>query len=106
MRATAIFFFARVTRRHGRLRDQEGSRDIGRGHPAHQPEGQRHPPVGAERRVAAGEDQPQPVVREVFGLAVLGVDGYLFRFSLQACSFGPSTTASDGPAGFDTALRK
>ena len=37
-------------------------RDLGRGEPAEQPERERHPGGGAERRVAAGEDEPQPVV--------------------------------------------
>ena len=47
---------------HRRLADQEGARDLGRGQPAQQPQGQRDLRLDGERRVAAGEDQPQPVV--------------------------------------------
>jgi hypothetical protein len=47
---------------HGRLGHQEGAGDLGRGEPAQQPQRQGHLGAGAERRVAAGEDQAQPVV--------------------------------------------
>ena len=47
---------------HGRLGHQEGAGDLGGGEPAQQPQGQRHLGPGAEGGVAAGEDQPQPVV--------------------------------------------
>ena len=47
---------------HGRLGHQEGAGDLGGGEPAQQPQGQRDLGAGGERRVAAGEDQAQPVV--------------------------------------------
>ncbi len=43
---------------HGRFRHQERVRDLGRGEPAEQPERERDPRGGAERRVAAGEHEP------------------------------------------------
>ncbi len=42
---------------HGRLVDQKGAGDLGGGQPAEQPEGERHPRLGVESRVAAGEDE-------------------------------------------------
>ena len=62
---------------HGRFRHQEGARDLGRGEPAEQPERQRHLGGRAERRVAAGEDEPQPVVAH---------RALLHRLVLAACS--------------------
>ena len=51
-------------RRHRRLRHHEGAGDLRRGQAAEQPERQRDPRLGGERRVAAGEQQPQPLVRD------------------------------------------
>ena len=66
MRATAIFFFARVIRAAiVRLADQEGAGHLGRGQAAHQPQRERHLRRPVERGVAAGHDQPQPVVRDL-----------------------------------------
>ncbi len=48
--------------RHGGLRQQERPRDLGRGQPAHDPQGQRDLRGLRERRMAAGEDQLQPLV--------------------------------------------
>ena len=42
--------------------DQERPGDLVGGQPAEQPQGQRHPGLGGEHRVAGGEDQPQQVV--------------------------------------------
>ena len=50
---------------HGRLRDQERAGDLRGGQPGQCAQGQRHPGVQRERRMAAGEDQPQPVVGEL-----------------------------------------
>jgi hypothetical protein len=48
--------------RHGRLAHQERTGDLGGGQPAHHPQGQRDLRLPGERRVAAGEDQPQPLL--------------------------------------------
>jgi hypothetical protein len=55
---------------HGRLAGQERVRDLGGSQPAQQPQSERDPRVHGERGVAAGEDQPQPVI----GDRVLGTD--------------------------------
>ena len=47
---------------HGRLGDEEGPGDLGRGQAAQGPQGQRHPGFEGQRRVAAGEHQPEAVV--------------------------------------------
>ncbi len=47
---------------HGGLGHEEGPGDLRRREPSEQPERERHLGAGAERRVAAGEDQAQPVV--------------------------------------------
>ena len=56
--------------RHRRLAHQEGPGDLCRGQPAEQAEGERHLRVRRERRVAAGEDQAEPVVHRRTGRAV------------------------------------
>ena len=48
--------------RHRRLGDEEGPRDVRRRDAADQPQRQGDLRLGRERRMAAGEDQPQPVV--------------------------------------------
>ena len=48
-----------------RLRDEEGPGDLGRRQAAERPQGQRHATVQRQRRVAAGEDQPESVVGDV-----------------------------------------
>ena len=45
-----------------RLAGQERARHLGRREPAERAQRQRHARLGGERRVAAGEEQPQPVV--------------------------------------------
>ncbi len=50
--------------RQGRLRHQEHSRDLGRGQAAKGPKGQCHTGLDVQRRKAAREDEPQPVVPE------------------------------------------
>ena len=47
---------------HGRLRDEEGARDLGRAETAEGTQGERDARLGRQRRMAAGEDQPKPVV--------------------------------------------
>ena len=47
---------------HRRLGHEEGAGDLGRGEAAEGAQGERDPGLEGERRVAAGEDQPQPVV--------------------------------------------
>ena len=60
---------------HRRLVDEEGAGDLGHREPAEQPEGEGHLGVAGERRVAAGEDQPEPLVGD--GAHGVGVDGVL-----------------------------
>ena len=48
--------------RHGGLGHEERVRDLGCRQAAQQPQRQRHLRLGRERRVTAGEDQPQPLV--------------------------------------------
>ena len=50
--------------------DQERRRDLGDGEPAEQPQGECHPGLGRQRRMAAGEDQPEPVVLDGAGRLV------------------------------------
>ena len=47
---------------HGGLLHQEGAGDLGHGQAADHAQRQRHAGLHRERRVAAGEDQPEPVV--------------------------------------------
>jgi hypothetical protein len=47
---------------HGTLGHQEGAGDLGHGQPAEHAQRQRHAGFHRQRRVAAGEDQPQAVV--------------------------------------------
>ena len=53
--------------RHRGLGDEERLRDLGHGQPAEQAQGERHPCLRGERRVATGEDQPEPVVLDDAG---------------------------------------
>ena len=46
----------------GRLGDEKGARDLGRGQPTERPQRERDPCVHRESRVAAREDEPQSVV--------------------------------------------
>src|SRR5579859_5738030 len=57
--------------REGRLGDDERLRDLGRRQAADEAECQGNLRVGGERRVAAGEDQLEPLVRD-YALLVLG----------------------------------
>ena len=57
-------------RRHGRLTDQEGPGHLGGAQAAHQAERQGHLRGQRQRRVAAGEDEPQPVVADLVGLVL------------------------------------
>ena len=61
---------------HRRLRHEKRPGDLGRLEPADQTQGQSDLRTGRERRVAAGEDQPELIVGH--GLAI-GVDRLLFR---------------------------
>jgi hypothetical protein len=47
---------------HGRLGHKERASDLAGRHPAERPQCERHPRRHLQRWVAAGEDQPQPVV--------------------------------------------
>jgi hypothetical protein len=56
---------------HRRLGDQEGAGDLRGLQAADEPQGQPHPRLEGERRVAAGEDQRQAVVGDGHGVVVL-----------------------------------
>ena len=93
--------------RHGRLRDEEGMRDLRRGEPAQQPQGQRDLGGLRERRVTAGEYQAQPVVahgallgRFVAGVqqGSLGLPVLTGRLPAEAVD-GPVAGGGDDPAG-------
>ena len=62
--------------RHGRGRHQERARDLLGGEAAQRAQGERDLRLGGERRVTAGEDQPQPLVghRALLAVAHLGLD--------------------------------
>jgi hypothetical protein len=47
---------------HGRLGDQEGAGDLAGGQASERAQRERHTRLHLQRRVAAGEDQPQPIV--------------------------------------------
>jgi hypothetical protein len=59
---------ARQALAHRRLGHAERARDVGRPEPAEQPQRERHLRRRAEGRVAAGEDQPQPLVADHAGV--------------------------------------
>ena len=84
--------------RHGRRGHQIGAGDFLGGEVAHFPQGQRHPGVGGQRRVAAGEDQPQAVIFQLFFLA--GRRHVLFQapgdLLLGGVEAGPSAQGVDG----------
>jgi hypothetical protein len=61
MHAALILAFARVIAAHGTLGHQEGAGDLGHGQTADHAQRQRHAGFHCQRRVAAGEDQPQAV---------------------------------------------
>ena len=58
---------------HRRLRDQERARDLAGREPAERAQRQRHPRRQIERRMAAGEDQPQAVIDDRALLVLVGV---------------------------------
>ena len=62
---------------HGGLRHQEGTGDLGRGQPREAAQGEGDSRLDGERRVAAGEDQTQPIVGDatVVRLLVTGIGG-------------------------------
>ena len=54
----------------GRLRQEEGARDLAGGQPADEAQGQRHLALRGQRGMAAGEDQPEAVVSD--GARIVG----------------------------------
>ena len=94
--------------RHGRLGDQEGPRDLGRGQAAQQAQRQRHLGGRGQRRVTAGEDEAEPVVAHrslrLLGLVAgmqqggLGVPVGAGRLPAQPVD-GPVAGGGDDPAG-------
>ena len=75
MRGGDLLLGAGDPRGHGGLRHQERAGHLGRGQPAHQPQGEGDLSLARQGLVAAGEDQPQPVV---VTQAVLGSGYRLF----------------------------
>ncbi len=78
---------------HRALRGEEGPRDLGRRQPAERPQSERHPRFDRQRRVAGGEDQPQPVVGELLGLdhgRLRLVGGWTFQRLDQPALLGES----------------
>ena len=93
---------------HRRLGHEEGARDLRRREAAEQAQGQRDLRLARQRRVAAGEDEPQPVVahgsllsrarpaaREQQRLGLPCVPGGLPAQPVD----GPATCGGDDPAG-------
>lgn len=70
-----LAFGADETLRHGRFGHQERPGHLRGGQPAQQPQGERHPDLGGQSRVAAGEDQAQPVVRHDVPLSRIVLGG-------------------------------
>ena len=69
---------------HGRLRDQEGARDLAGAQAAERAQCERHARRQVQRRVTAGEDQPQPIVDD----HALVVHGRLLGLGEQARQLG------------------
>ena len=89
---------------HGRLGDQERAGDLAGRHAAERAQRERHSRGHLQRRVAAGEDEPQPVVHDralvIHGwLRVLGVQARQLGQALGAIGHRPvSAQAIDRPA--------
>ena len=64
---------------HGGLADEEGAGHLGGGQPAHQPQRQGDLRRAVQRRVAAGDHQPQPVVGVAVRAVVARVGGHRLR---------------------------
>jgi hypothetical protein len=82
---------------HGRLGDQEGAGDLGRGQAAERPQGQRHLRFGVERRMAAGEDELQALVGE--GALVVHDVLHRLRHLQQPGLLGQRAVAADAVDG-------
>nr|WP_240197035.1 hypothetical protein [Nonomuraea lactucae] len=76
----------------GGLLDQEGAGDLGHGQTADHAQRQRHPGLDPQRRVTAGEDQPEPVVGD--GAGRLG----------GSSSYGPYVSEAERRAALPTWL--
>jgi hypothetical protein len=79
---------------HGRLGDQEGAGDLPGGQAPERAQRERHPRRHLQRRVAAGEDQPQPVVDDRAlvihrRLLVLGVQAHQLGKAVGAVGHRP-----------------
>jgi hypothetical protein len=55
---------------HGRLGHQQRPGDLGRGQPGQRPQRERDPRLERQRRVAAGEDEPEPVIADAAAITV------------------------------------
>src|SRR5688572_22141948 len=83
--------------RHRRLRHEERVRDLGGGQAAEQAQRQRHLGGRGERRVAAGEDQSQPVVAHGTLLDELVAGVQQRRLGVAVLAQGLATQAVDRP---------
>ena len=59
----------------GRLGDQERPRDLGRREPAQRPQREGDLGIEGKRRMAAGEDQPEPIVLDRHVILLVGLAG-------------------------------
>ena len=80
---------------HGRLGHQERPGDLGRAQAGQRAQGQRDPGLQRQGRMAAGEDQPQPVVGDAALVVIGGADRILGRRQDQGV---PEPGGLGGPA--------
>ena len=85
--------------RHGGLLDQEGTHDLGHGQAGDHPQRQRHAGLHRERRVAAGEDQPEPLILDGAGRPGRVVVVQQLSFLVLAGPPGLAPDPVDGRAG-------
>ncbi len=93
MRGRDLLLGPRDSGRHRGLADQERARDLPRRQTADHSQRQRDPRIHRQCGVAAGEDQPQPIVAE-FGVIVDRGDD-LLRQQIGQCPFGGGASATD-----------
>ncbi len=91
-----LAFGAYQSLRQGRLRKQEGAGDLRCGEAAERSQREGHARLGRKRRVATGEDQPQPVVVDAGAPVVAGRPGPAQRRTRLGAQF--RQLAKDGLA--------
>ena len=85
------------TLRHRRLGHEEGARNRIRLQAAQRPQRQRDLRVERQRRMAAGEDQPEPIVRDLAGLQLVRIDHAVAWRRRQRLQLGRVAGASSQP---------